>query len=57
MLGAMEVGAEEFEELVGRALDGVPAELTRLMDNVVVLVEDEAPEDDPDLLGLYDGVP
>ena len=27
------------------------------MDNVVVLVEDEAPDDDPDLLGVYDGVP
>ena len=53
----MDVVAEEFEELVGRALDGVPPELARLMDNVVVLVEDEAPEDDPDLLGLYDGVP
>jgi predicted Zn-dependent protease with MMP-like domain len=27
------------------------------MDNVVVLVEDEPPPDDPDLLGLYEGVP
>ena len=44
-----------FEELVADALDAVPAELTGLMDNVVVLVEDEAP-DDPDLLGLYEGV-
>ena len=26
------------------------------MKNVVVLVEDEPPADDPDLLGLYDGV-
>jgi predicted Zn-dependent protease with MMP-like domain len=44
-----------FEELVSDALDAVPAELTRLMDNVVVLVEEQA-EDDPDLLGLYEGV-
>ena len=49
--------AEAFEELVGAALDDVPAELSRLMDNVVVLVEDHAPQHDRDLLGLYVGVP
>ena len=48
---------ERFEELVGDALDLVPEELTRLIDNCVVLVEDEAPADDPELLGLYDGIP
>ena len=48
---------ERFEELVSEALDTVPPELTRLIDNCVVLVEDDAPLDDPDLLGLYDGVP
>ncbi len=50
---------EEFEELVGEALDRVPPELTRLMDNVAVFVEDEPPADadDPELLGLYEGVP
>jgi predicted Zn-dependent protease with MMP-like domain len=48
---------ERFEELVADALDTVPPELTRLIDNCVVLVEDEAPADDPDLLGLYDGTP
>jgi predicted Zn-dependent protease with MMP-like domain len=53
----MEIGEEEFEELVAEALDGVPPELAGLMDNVVVLVEDEPPADDPDLLGLYDGIP
>ena len=47
----------EFEEAVADALDAVPAELARLMDNVVVLVEDEPPADDPDLLGLYEGTP
>ncbi len=46
-----------FEELVSRALDTIPAELARLIDNCVVLVEDEPPRDDPDLLGFYDGVP
>ena len=48
---------DEFEGLVGDALDTVPPELAALMDNVVVLVEDEGPEGDPDLLGLYDGTP
>ena len=48
---------ERFEELVSDALDGVPEELAALMDNVVVLVEDEPPADDPDLLGYYDGTP
>jgi predicted Zn-dependent protease with MMP-like domain len=51
----IEVSRRRFEELVGDALDEVPEQLTRLMDNVVVLVEDSAP-DDPDLLGLYEGV-
>ena len=27
------------------------------LDNVVFLVEDEPPEDDPELLGVYDGTP
>ncbi|MFI7674908.1 metallopeptidase family protein [Actinophytocola sp. NPDC049390] len=44
-----------FEELVGDALDLVPAELARAMDNVVILVEDRNPEN-PTLLGLYHGV-
>ncbi len=47
----------EFEELVSEALDGIPPELTALMRNVAILVEDEAPEHDPHLLGLYEGVP
>ena len=53
----MEIDEAEFEELVSRALDGVPAELSSLMDNVVVLIEAEPPAEEPDILGLYDGVP
>jgi predicted Zn-dependent protease with MMP-like domain len=52
----VEVGPEEFEELVSDALDGLPPELAALMDNVAIFVEDEA-EDEPDLLGVYDGIP
>jgi predicted Zn-dependent protease with MMP-like domain len=53
----VEMSREEFEGAVADALDGVPPELARLMDNVVVLVEDDPPPDDPDLLGLYEGTP
>jgi predicted Zn-dependent protease with MMP-like domain len=44
-----------FDELVSDALDTIPADLARAMDNVVVLVEDRDP-DDPGLLGLYHGI-
>lgn len=47
---------ERFEELVSDALDRVPEPLMRLLDNVVVLVEDEPPDGAP-LLGLYEGHP
>jgi predicted Zn-dependent protease with MMP-like domain len=46
---------ERFEELVADALDTVPAGLTRLLDNVVILVEPESPAGEPELLGLYEG--
>ncbi len=51
----VEMSRERFEELVAEALDEVPEELLRLMSNVVILVEDESPEDGPELLGLYEG--
>lgn len=44
-----------FEELVAEALDQVPEEFARAMDNVVVLVE-ERNEEEPDILGLYHGI-
>ncbi len=46
----------EFEEAVVDAIDTIPDDLAALMDNVVILVEDDAPAGDPDLLGLYEGV-
>ena len=51
----VEVPPDRFEELVADALDELPAPLTRAMDNVVVLVDDRHPEE-PDLLGVYEGV-
>jgi predicted Zn-dependent protease with MMP-like domain len=56
MGGVVEVSQARFEELVSDALDAVPPELAGLMSNVVVLVEDDPPPDEPDLLGVYDGV-
>ncbi|MGY2701515.1 MULTISPECIES: metallopeptidase family protein [unclassified Nocardioides] len=52
----VEMSPKDFDALVDRALDGIPDEIARLVRNVVVLVEDDAPDDDPDLLGLYDGI-
>ncbi|MFT4010914.1 MAG: metallopeptidase family protein [Nocardioidaceae bacterium] len=52
----VEMSRERFEELVSDALDTIPPELTAMIDNVVVLVQDEPPAEDPDLLGVYDGI-
>jgi predicted Zn-dependent protease with MMP-like domain len=51
----VEMARARFEELVGEALDEVPSDLLRLMDNVVILVEDDPPAGDPGLLGVYEG--
>ncbi len=52
------IDAATFEALVAEALDGVPPELTALMQNVVVLIADEPPPgEESDLLGLYEGIP
>ncbi|MGZ0149144.1 metallopeptidase family protein [Kribbella sp. WER1] len=53
----IEMSRAAFEELVGQALDEVPVELAALIDNVAVFVEDEPPAGDPELLGIYEGVP
>ena len=53
----LQMSRRDFEGLVADALDAIPPELASLMSNVVVLVEDEPPEEDPHLLGVYDGVP
>ena len=46
-----------FEELVGEALDELPAWVVEAMDNVTVQVDDLPPRGQPNLLGLYHGVP
>lgn len=52
----VEMSEDAFEELVADALDLLPESLLNLMNNVVILIEPEPPKDEPDLLGLYDGI-
>ncbi|HEX7133718.1 MAG TPA: metallopeptidase family protein [Iamia sp.] len=50
----VDVTEERFEELVGEALDGLPAEIDAMLDNIAVLVTDGRPGGP---LGLYEGTP
>ena len=45
-----------FDEHVRRALDSLPPELARGLENVAIVVEDENSED-PDLFGLFEEEP
>ena len=45
-----------FEDHVRASLDSLPPSIASALKNVAVVVEDENPED-PDLFGLYHGVP
>ena len=55
----------DFDQLVERALDGLPPDLAKLLDNVAIVVEDwpdrstQPDSGDPadTLYGLYEGVP
>lgn len=59
---AFEVSPERFDEIVGEALDLIPEELGRHMENVAVLTADEPSSaqrrgrSGRNLLGLYEGV-
>jgi len=46
----------QFDEQVRRALDALPHDLARGLDNVAVVVEDEQPGE-PDLFGLFEEAP
>jgi predicted Zn-dependent protease with MMP-like domain len=46
----------DFEEHVRLALDALPPDLARALENVAVVVEDEHPGE-PDLLGLFEEAP
>lgn len=45
-----------FEDHVRAALDSLPERIAAALKNVAIVVEDES-RDDPDLFGLYEGVP
>jgi len=47
--------AVEFDRVVERALRRIPRRFRKLLDNVVLVVEERAPR--PNLLGLYHGRP
>ena len=47
---------EEFEEHVRAALDMLPEEIARGLENVAVVIEDESPQD-PGILGSFFGYP
>ena len=56
---------QDFYELVERALEGLPPELAKLLDNVAIVVDDwpeystplVSGDSDDVLYGLYEGVP
>lgn len=49
------VSEERFDEMVDDALDEIPDEFLPHMRNIVILVRDRN-EEEPSLLGLYEGV-
>ena len=53
----IDIDADRFQGLAEAAYAEIPAELTGLLDNVALFVEDDAPAHDPGLLGLYVGTP
>ncbi len=46
----------QFERLVRDAIDLIPDEFGPVLDNVAIVIEDRSVEE-PDLLGLFEGVP
>jgi len=48
---------QRFERLVQKALATLPEEFQSYLENVVVVIENEPPDDMPDVMGLYEGVP
>jgi predicted Zn-dependent protease with MMP-like domain len=49
------ISRADFEQLVSEALDALPGWLQPFLDEVAVVVEDDPPEGEDDLYGLYEG--
>ena len=45
-----------FEQLAAEALDDLPEWVRERMDNVEIIIEERPPDDQPSLLGLYEGI-
>lgn len=65
-MGARGVSRQEFEKYVDEAMQGLPAQFRKYLENIVVVVEEEPLEEDyeetetPDedeLFGIFRGVP
>lgn len=50
------MSSDVFERTVSRTLDELPAQFRDLLENVEILIEGEH-WDEPDLYGLYEGIP
>jgi predicted Zn-dependent protease with MMP-like domain len=51
------VSRARFDELVAEAIDSLPDWVLGRLENVEILVEDRPPRREPNLLGLYHGIP
>ncbi len=51
------VSPARFDELVAEAMDSLPDWVLHRLENVEILVEDRPPLREPNLLGLYHGIP
>lgn len=56
-MGGSEDQGTRFERLVAEAIDGLPGWVHERLENVEIIVEEEPPADEANLLGLYEGVP
>ncbi|GAA2522252.1 metallopeptidase family protein [Rarobacter incanus] len=52
-----EMSQADFQAIVAGVLDRIPHQIARRLDNVAFVVEDDAPDHDPHLLGHFDGFP
>ena len=48
---------DRFMALVAEAVDSLPAWVHDTLDNVEILIDDEPPSGQRNLLGLYEGIP
>ncbi|HKC23787.1 MAG TPA: metallopeptidase family protein [Thermoanaerobaculia bacterium] len=51
---SLRLGSKQFETLVGRAVESLPEEFKRRLDNVLIAVEEEPTDDDYDVSGTPD---